>query len=138
MIMKTKPSLENILFEHGLDHIMNSSDEEFSQFASDFNLDTEKFKLLNSKAARKALETIDASATNSSSRAKGPFQLPEQKVPLNHEEKLTLLKRLMACVERLGLSCRFQLKDLDMYDDLTLDYQISQFQSMLDSHDSDN
>lgn len=138
MIMKTKPRLEDVLFEHGLDQIMNSSDEEFSQFASDFNLDIEKFKLLNSKAARKALESIDAATTNSSAQAKGPFQIPEPKAPLNHEEKLTLLKRLMACVERLGLSCSFQLKDLDMYDDLTLDYQISQFQSMLDSHDSDN
>ena len=137
MIMKTKPSLENILFEHGLDLILNSPEEEFNEFASDFNMNIEELKILNASAASKALDADDVSVSVSGALVNGPFQYQGQKAPLNHEEKLTLLKRLMACVEKLGLTCNFQLKDLEMYDDLTLDYQISQFQSMLDSHDSE-
>ena len=128
----TKAKIEDILFEHGLDYILESDAEEFASFAADMGMDIEELKLQNARAAEIAI--AQHAAVPSTKPAKGLFARSLEKPVLTHTEKIDLLKRLMDAVKKLGFSCTFTMNDLNLFDDSKLEFHIAEFQSLLDEN----
>jgi len=126
---KTKPTVEDILYEQGIAYILESDKEEFASFAADLGFDIDDLKAKNAFAAEYAL---GQAASQSMVEPKGLFARSREKVELTYTQKVSLLKRLIAAAQKLGFSCTFTMNDLSLFDNPTLEFHIAEFQSLLD------
>jgi len=55
----TKTTLDDVLLEQGLDHILNSPEEEFAKLVCEHNLDLEQLASINGAAARKVIDAYN-------------------------------------------------------------------------------
>ncbi len=131
---KTKPTLDEILYEQGIAYILESDKEEFASFANDMGLNIEDLKTKNAIAAEFAL---NQQSKQLSVEPKGLFARSKEKPVLTHNEKVSLLKRLMASAKKLGFSCTFTMEDLSLFDEPTLEFHIAEFQSLLNNDSLD-
>lgn len=127
---KTRPTVDDILYEQGIAYIIESDHEEFASFVTEMGLDLEDLKAKNAFAAEYALG--QRSGHSLVEPAKGLFARSREKPELTHTQKVSLLKRLIAAAEKLGFSCTFSMSDLSLFDDSTLEFHIAEFQSLLD------
>lgn len=125
----TKTDLMHVLYEHGIDQILEGDPEDIKELAADFSMDLDGLLETNSNVAK---TLIDSVGRNASTAGKGPFARSLEKQTLTHEDKVSLLERLIKTAKDLGLSCTFSLKDIVFFDDVALDFHIAEFQSLLD------
>lgn len=59
MAIKTQSTLDDLLLEQSLDHILNSPEEEFIQFVAENELNIEDLKSLSKVAAKSAFESLN-------------------------------------------------------------------------------
>ncbi|MDD4926698.1 MAG: hypothetical protein PHF58_09380 [Methylotenera sp.] len=126
MATNTKSTLDEILLEQGLDHILNSPDEEFVKFAQEQHLDITELKTLNKSAALSILKVHENTQSNNA-----VLHRPS-KILNNREQSLSYLERLIKSAKSLGFS--IDSKDLESLNEESLQLQIAHFQSLLDRH----
>lgn len=126
MTKNTKLTLDEILLEQGLDHILNSPDEEFVKFAHDNKMDLNELINLNKSAAMAALKIHD------NVQASNAILHRPSKMLNDRQASLSYLERLIASAKSLGFS--IGIPDLESLSEESLQLQIARFQSMLDSH----
>lgn len=126
MATNTKSTLDEILLEQSLDHILNSPDEEFVKFIQEQDWDMTELKTLNKSAALSVLKVHENTNSNNS-----VLHRPS-KILDNREQSLSYLERLIESAKSLGFSIDNQ--DLENLNEDSLQLQIAHFQSLLDSH----
>lgn len=75
MTANKQSTLEELLLEQSLDHILNSPPEEFAKYAAENELDIEALKEINRQAAAAALASVPSTsgAIDKTSTAELPF-----------------------------------------------------------------
>lgn len=131
-MINTKTYLMNVLYEHGIDQILEGDPVDIKDLAVDFNIDLDELLEANSNAAKSLIDSVDR---NISSASKGPFARSLEIQTLTHEDKVSLLERLIQTAKKLGMSCTFSLNDIVYFDDVALDFHIAEFQSLLDENE---
>jgi len=126
MATNAKSTLDDILLEQGLDHILNSPDEEFVKYVNDNNLDLTELKTLNQSAALAVLKT------HGDSHAKGAILHRPSKILNNKQSTISYLERLIASAKNLGFT--IDPKDLENLNEESLQLQIAHFQSIIGNH----
>lgn len=126
MATNTKSTLDEILLEQGLDHILNSPDEEFVKFVKEQDLDITELKTLNKSAALSVLKVHENTQSNNT-----VLHRPS-KILNNQEQSLSYLERLIESAKSLGFSIDKQ--DLESLNEDSLQLQIAHFQSLLARH----
>ncbi len=130
MATNTKSTLDEILLEQGLDHILNSPDEEFVKFVQENDMELNELQTLNKSAAMTALKIHD-NKQGSDAILHRPSKILQDK-----KESLSYLERLIASAKALGFS--IDSKDLESLNEESLQLQIAHFQSILDRHGKRN
>jgi|LakWasMet16_LOW5_FD_contig_101_283606_length_1201_multi_2_in_0_out_0_1 hypothetical protein len=128
MATNTKSTLDEILLEQGLDHILNSPDEEFVKFVQENDMELNELQSLNKSAAMSALKIHD-NKQGSEAILHRPSKILQDK-----KESLSYLERLIASAKALGFSMNIDTKDLENLSEESLHLQIAHFQSMLNKN----
>lgn len=106
------PTLDDILFEQGLDHILNSPDEEFVEFAREHNLDLNQLAEANGTAARKALD--EHNLKNSATVLKidpAAVRYRPSKMLTQPVKSDNFVDKLLAKVKAMGLKFKIEYVD---------------------------
>ena len=115
MATKTLSTLDDLLLEQSMDHILNSPDDEFIQFVAENGLDIEDLKSLNKRAGETALKSAGISLEKST----------EVKV-----ETEPFVDKLVAAAKRLNFS--LTKKDFQDWSEDSLHTHISYSRSQKD------
>jgi len=128
MATNTKPTIDEILLDQGLDHILNSPDEEFVKFVRDSDMDMNELINVNKSAAIAALKIHDNKQTSDA------IMYRPSKILKDKDENISYLERLIASAKTLGFSMNISIKDLENLSEESLQLQIAYFQSFLNKH----